>query len=91
MADNKKSTEDKNTASGQQSNKPEKNANSQPMPDKFSNEANHKGAVDLGTDGTKATASQQQGQGAWNAKDNDNRSGSSGGSSQGNEKETGKE
>ena len=55
--------------SGQESNKPPSNANSQPMPDKYSNEANHKGAVDLGTDGTKATASQQQGQGAWNAKD----------------------
>ncbi|WP_162052036.1 hypothetical protein [Pontibacter pamirensis] len=57
--------------------KPESNANSQPMPDEYSNTANHKGAVDLGTDGTKATASQQQGQGAWDPKDNDdNRNGS---------------
>lgn len=64
--------------------KPASNANSQPMPDEYSNTANHKGAVDLGTDGTKATASQQQGQGAWNAKDKDeNRSGSkSGGGNQ---------
>lgn len=48
--------------------KPSSNASSQPMPKNYSNEANHKGAVDLGTKGTKATASQQQGQGAWNAK-----------------------
>ncbi|MBD1397964.1 hypothetical protein H9Q13_12375 [Pontibacter sp. JH31] len=48
--------------------KPNSNVSSQPMPKRYSNEANHKGAVDLGTDGTKATASQQQGQGAWNAK-----------------------
>ncbi len=45
----------------------------------ISNEANYKGAVDLGKNGTKATASQQQGQGAKNAKDHNNRSGSDSG------------
>ena len=49
--------------------KPATSTNSQPMPEEYSNEANHKGATDLGTEGTKATASQQQGQGAWRAKD----------------------
>lgn len=68
---------DQKNKDGQENSKPPRNANSQPMPDEYSNEANHKGAVDLGTDGTKATASQQQGQGAWNAKDHDdNRTGS---------------
>jgi hypothetical protein len=37
----------------------------------ISNEANRKGAVDEGRHGTKPTASQQQGQGSWNAKDRD--------------------
>jgi hypothetical protein len=55
-------------AENQNRQKPKSNASSQPMPKQYSNEANHKGAVDLGTKGTKATASQQQGQGAWNAK-----------------------
>lgn len=36
-----------------------------------SNTANRKGAVDEGRDGTKPTASQQQGQGSWRAKDRD--------------------
>ncbi|MBF8961935.1 hypothetical protein I0P70_01645 [Pontibacter sp. FD36] len=83
-----------NNKDNQNRQKPDSNANSQPMPDEFSNEANHKGAVDLGTDGTKATASQQQGQGAWGAKDKDNRTGSrsgSGGGSQGSQNKTGKE
>lgn len=62
---------------GHRTGKPERNANSQPMPEEYSNEANHKGAVDLGTDGTKATASQQQGQGAWNATAPNKRTGSS--------------
>jgi hypothetical protein len=80
--------------SGQEENrkKPESNANSQPMPDEYSNTANHKGATDLGTEGTKATASQQQGQGAWSAKDKDNRTGSrsgSGGGGQGGKNKTG--
>jgi hypothetical protein len=60
--------EDKNKKDQQKDNKPESNANATPMPKNYSNTANHKGAVDLGTKGTKATASQQQGQGAWNAK-----------------------
>ncbi|WP_345161296.1 hypothetical protein [Pontibacter saemangeumensis] len=68
---NEKDPKNKKNESGQESNKPPRNANPQPMPDEYSNEANYKGAVDLGTDGTKATASQQQGQGAWNAKDKD--------------------
>jgi hypothetical protein len=59
----------KNNTNENKREKPESNANSQRMPKEYSNEANHKGAVDLGTKGTKATASQQQGQGAWNAKD----------------------
>ncbi|EJF09114.1 MULTISPECIES: hypothetical protein [Pontibacter] len=83
-----------NNKDNQNRQKPDSNANSQPMPDEFSNEANHKGAVDLGTDGTKATASQQQGQGAWGAKDKDNRTGSrsgSGGGGQGAQNKTGKE
>ena len=64
MAENKNNADENKNRQ-----KPESNANSQPMPEEYSNEANHKGAVDLGTKGTKATASQQQGQGAWNAKD----------------------
>ncbi|MCC9166043.1 hypothetical protein [Pontibacter harenae] len=52
--------------------KPTPDTNSQPMPEEYSNTANHKGAIDLGTDGTKATASQQQGQGAWASKDHEN-------------------
>jgi len=52
--------------------KPTTDTNSQPMPEEYSNTANHKGATDLGTEGTKATASQQQGQGAWDSKDNEN-------------------
>lgn len=82
---------DKQNKSGQ---KPDRNADATPMPDEYSNKANHKGAVDLGTDGTKATASQQQGQGAWNKKNNDNnRSGSKsggGGGGQGAKNQTGK-
>ncbi|WP_240773219.1 hypothetical protein [Pontibacter sp. SGAir0037] len=62
---------------GHATGKPSRNANSQPMPEEFSNTANHKGAIDLGTDGTKATASQQQGQGAWNAAAPNKRTGSS--------------
>ncbi|SIT92338.1 hypothetical protein [Pontibacter indicus] len=58
-----------NNKDNQNRQKPNSNANSQPMPEEYSNEANHKGAQDLGTDGTKASASQQQGQGAWRAKD----------------------
>lgn len=91
MANEKKSS-DKENKDGQQHNKPPRNANSQPMPDEYSNEANHKGAVDLGTDGTKATASQQQGQGSWDAKNNDgNRNGSrDSGGGQGSKNKTGK-
>lgn len=94
MANDRKNTDKENISSGKENQKPDRNANSQPMPNEFSNEANHKGAVDLGTDGTKATASQQQGQGAWNAKDHDNRSGSSsggGGGGQGGKNKTGEE
>ncbi|WP_299824519.1 hypothetical protein [uncultured Pontibacter sp.] len=76
MADNKKENQ-------QKGNKPESNANATPMPNEYSNTANHKGAVDLGTEGTKATASQQQGQGAWNKKNSDNRTGSESGSDKG--------
>lgn len=72
--------EKKTSGEEQNKNKPDSDANAQPMPDKYSNTANYKGAVDLGTDGTKATASQQQGQGAWNAKDKDNPTGSKSGS-----------
>ncbi len=90
MANEKKSTDQENKSTGQQSNKPARNASSQPMPDEYSNEANHKGAVDLGTDGTKATASQQQGQGAWDAKDHDKSSGrKSGGDNQDSKNKTG--
>ncbi|PKV66423.1 hypothetical protein [Pontibacter ramchanderi] len=64
MATNKQNSEENKNRQ-----KPEKGANSQPMPENYSNEANHKGATDLGTEGTKATASQQQGQGSWRAKD----------------------
>lgn len=87
MANNKDKSEENNNRQ-----KPDSGASSQPMPEEYSNEANHKGATDLGTDGTKATASQQQGQGAWNAKDRDNRTGSqdsSGG--QGGKNQTGKQ
>lgn len=44
-----------------------------------SNDANFKGAVNTGQAGTKPTASQQQGQGAKNAKDHNTRSGSDSG------------
>lgn len=44
-----------------------------------SNTANRKGAVNTGKSGTQPTASQQQGQGAQNAKDHNNRSGSDSG------------
>ncbi len=63
--------ENKNKKDQQKDNKPDSSANATPMPKNYSNTANHKGAVDLGTNGTKATASQQQGQGAWNAKNTD--------------------
>ncbi|WP_439882410.1 hypothetical protein ACSX1A_04420 [Pontibacter sp. MBLB2868] len=69
MADNK----DKQNKNKQ---KPDSDANATPMPDNYSNTANYKGAVDLGTDGTGATASQQQGQGSWNKKSDKNREGS---------------
>ena len=89
---NEKNASDKENKGGQQQNKPSRNANAQPMPDEYSNEANFKGAVDLGTDGTKATASQQQGQGSWNAKNNDvDRNGSrESGGGQGSKTKTGK-
>lgn len=83
MADNK----DKNNKQ-----KPDSNADATPMPDNYSNKANYKGAVDLGTEGTKATASQQQGQGAWNKKSDANREGSakhSSGGGQGSKNKTG--
>ena len=82
-----------NNKDNQNRQKPNSNANSQPMPDEYSNEANHKGATDLGTDGTKATASQQQGQGAWAAKDQNSRTGSrnSGGGGQGAKNKTGEQ
>jgi len=82
---------DQKNNSRQENSKPPRNANAQPMPEDFSNEANHKGAVDLGTDSTKATASQQQGQGAWNPKNNDdNRNGSrKDGADQGNKNKNG--
>jgi hypothetical protein len=90
MATNKNNSEENKNRQ-----KPEAGTSSQPMPNEYSNEANHKGATDLGTKGTKATASQQQGQGAWNAKDrDDNRSGSrsgSGGGGQGAKNQTGKQ
>ncbi|WP_114781308.1 hypothetical protein [Botryobacter ruber] len=57
-----------------QKGKPASNANATPVPGNASNKANFKGATDLGTKGTKATASQQQGQGAWNAKDKEGKS-----------------
>ena len=66
--------ENKNKNKEQKSNKPDSNANATPVPKNASNTANYKGAVDLGTKGTKATASQQQGQGAWNAKNKGERS-----------------
>jgi len=88
--------EKKTSGAGQNNtnNKPASNANSQPMPDEYSNTANHKGATDLGVDGTKATASQQQGQEAWSAKNKDNRTGSrsgSGGGGQGGKNKTGEQ
>lgn len=87
MANEKETQQDKRNNA-----KPENNANSQPMPEEYSNTANHKGATDLGTEGTKATASQQQGQGAWDPKDNDdNRNGSrKSGKGQGGNSPTGK-
>lgn len=90
MANEKEEQNDKNKKT-----KPSSNANPfrTPEEEEYSNTANHKGAVDLGTDGTKATASQQQGQGSWNAKDNDNnRNGSEsggGGGGQGGNNKTG--
>ena len=87
MADNK------NKNNPQKGNKPESNANATHVPKDASNTANYKGAVDLGTEGTKATASQQQGQGSWNAKDKDNRTGSESGgdkTGQGGRNQTGK-
>ena len=88
---NEKNAADKENKGGQQPNQPRRNANAQPMPDEHSNEANFKGAVDLGTDGTKATASQQQGQGSWDTKNNDdNRNGSrDSGGGQGSKNKTG--
>ncbi|MDX5348870.1 MAG: hypothetical protein LPJ89_01730 [Hymenobacteraceae bacterium] len=67
--------------------KPASNANAQPVPENAANTANYKGPQDLGTDGTDASASQQQGQGAWN-KNTDSRNGSrnSGGGQGGNNK-----
>jgi len=69
-------------------------ANAQPDPKDYSNKANIKGGVEKGKQGTKATASQQQGQGAWNKKNNDdNRTGTKsggGGSGQGANNPTGK-
>lgn len=93
MANDKKSTDQENVSMGQHNKKPDRNANPQPVPEDASNTANYKGAVDLGTDGTKATASQQQGQGSWNAKSHDNRSGSdsnNSGGGQGSKNKTGK-
>ena len=87
MADKKDKTEEakRNLAS---------NANAKLNPEDYSNEANIKGGVDKGKGGTKATASQQQGQGAWNKKNNDdNRTGTKsggGGSGQGANNPTGK-
>ena len=89
MANEKETKDDDKT----NKTKPSSNANPHRMPeeDEYSNTANYKGAVDLGTDGTKATASQQQGQGAWNPKDNDdNRNGSrKSGKGQGGNSQTG--
>ncbi|MEJ8802702.1 hypothetical protein [Pontibacter sp. H249] len=85
MAENKKDQ--------QKGNKPESNANATHVPKDAANTANYKGAVDLGTEGTKATASQQQGQGSWRAKDHDNRDDSNsgkGGGGQGGKNNTGK-
>ncbi|MBW7467904.1 hypothetical protein ABID22_002299 [Pontibacter aydingkolensis] len=85
-------SDNKNKNSSQKGNKPDSNANATHVPKDAANTANYKGAVDLGTDGTKATASQQQGQGAWNAKNRDNRSGTESGrekTGQGGENNTG--
>ncbi|WP_276496863.1 hypothetical protein [Pontibacter litorisediminis] len=87
MADKKSKTEDtdRNLAS---------KANAQPNPKNYSNKANIKGGVDEGRNGTKATASQQQGQGALNKnRHNEARPGSetgSEGSGQGGNNPTGK-
>ncbi|AKD01941.1 hypothetical protein POKO110462_19430 [Pontibacter korlensis] len=70
------------------------NANSQPNPEDYSNTANIKGGVDEGRGGTKATASQQQGQGSWSKnRHNEARPGSQtggGGGGQGGNNPTGK-
>ncbi|ARS36154.1 hypothetical protein [Pontibacter actiniarum] len=57
-------------------------ANAQPNPADYSNEANIKGATDTGRNGTKPTASQQQGQGAQN-KNTDSRTGTESGGGDG--------
>ncbi|MHA6248417.1 hypothetical protein ACXYMU_10800 [Pontibacter sp. CAU 1760] len=54
------------------------NATANPNPEDYSNKANIQGAVDTGKNGTKATASQQHGQGAEN-KNTDTRTGSDSG------------
>lgn len=74
MADNK------NKNNPQKGNKPGHTTVPNDMPADASNTANFKGAVNKGAEGTKATASQQHGQGSWNAKDDDRRSGSESGS-----------
>lgn len=73
MADNK------NKNNPQKGNKPDNTTKPNDMPANASNTANYKGAVNKGAEGTKATASQQHGQGSWNAKDDDTRSGSESG------------
>ncbi|MDX5418410.1 MAG: hypothetical protein LPK14_03675 [Hymenobacteraceae bacterium] len=84
---------DKGQTDGRKPGKPDRSQYSQPMPDDYSNEANYRGATDLGTEGTAPTASQQQGQGAWNKKnDDDKRSGTKsggGGGGQGAKNKTG--
>jgi len=91
MANEQNSPKNTNNDEEQHS-KPARNENPFSEPEEYSNEANHKGAVDLGTDGTKATASQQQGQGAWDSKNNNNnRNGSrNSGNGQGGGNATGK-
>ena len=75
----KNQKEDKNQQLKQHKNDPEASVPATKQNKGVSNTANFKGAVNEGKDGTKPTASQQQGQGAKNAKGENNRSGSDSG------------
>ncbi|WP_242927653.1 hypothetical protein [Pontibacter vulgaris] len=75
----KNSREENQQQENQNKNRPEANVTGQNQAGGVSNKANVKGSVDTGQHGTKATASQQQGQGLGSAKDHNKRSGSDSG------------